>query len=168
MGIQILNKDVSVISSIAGTAKASIGSILGTTGWAGGGDVTPNAVDWATVYYDNDSVLWGYSERQITGIDQTITLQVQLNNTYAFTLYYFVSSNASAIVTGDATLPASPVDVGMFKIENNGTFTVSNDQYVTFGVQTSCFITSPVATVKNQSDSNATLDTFAMLHYGEC
>jgi len=37
MGIQILNKDVSVISSIAGTAKASIGSIFGTTGWAGGG-----------------------------------------------------------------------------------------------------------------------------------
>jgi hypothetical protein len=39
MGIQILNKDVSVISSIAGTAKASIGSIFGTTGWAGGGGV---------------------------------------------------------------------------------------------------------------------------------
>jgi hypothetical protein len=37
MGVQILNKDVSVISSIAGTAKASIGSIFGTTGWAGGG-----------------------------------------------------------------------------------------------------------------------------------
>jgi hypothetical protein len=33
MGIQILNKDVSVISSIANTAKARIGSIFGTTGW---------------------------------------------------------------------------------------------------------------------------------------
>jgi hypothetical protein len=38
MGIQILNKDVSVISSIAGIPKANIGSIFGTTGWVGGGD----------------------------------------------------------------------------------------------------------------------------------
>jgi len=37
MGIQILNKDVSVISNVMGKLKASIGSIFGTTGWAGGG-----------------------------------------------------------------------------------------------------------------------------------
>jgi hypothetical protein len=35
MGIQILNKDVSVISSIAGTPKASIGNLFGKTGWVG-------------------------------------------------------------------------------------------------------------------------------------
>jgi hypothetical protein len=34
MGIQILNKDVSVISSVMVTPKASIGSIFGTSGWA--------------------------------------------------------------------------------------------------------------------------------------
>ena len=33
MGIQILNKDVSVISSVMGKLKASIGSIFGTTDW---------------------------------------------------------------------------------------------------------------------------------------
>lgn len=33
MGIQILNKDVSVISSVMVTPKANIGSIFGTTGW---------------------------------------------------------------------------------------------------------------------------------------
>lgn len=37
MGIQILNKDVSIISNVMGKLKASIGSIFGTTGWAGGG-----------------------------------------------------------------------------------------------------------------------------------
>ena len=37
MGIQILNKDVSVISGVMGKAKASIGNIFGKTGWAGGG-----------------------------------------------------------------------------------------------------------------------------------
>jgi hypothetical protein len=36
MGIQILNKDVSLISSIAGIPKASIGSVGGKTGWVGG------------------------------------------------------------------------------------------------------------------------------------
>ena len=47
MGIQILNKDVSVISSIAGVAKANISNVVNTTGWSGGGDVTLNPTpDW--------------------------------------------------------------------------------------------------------------------------
>jgi hypothetical protein len=136
-------------------------------GGGGGGDVTPNAVNWAAVYYDNESVAWGYSERQITGINQTITLQVQIANGDAATLYYFVSSNAGAKVSGDATSATSPSGFSMNSIANNGTFTVTNNQYVTFGVETGCN-EDPVATVKNQSDSNATLDTFAMAHYGEC
>lgn len=37
MGVQILSKDVSLISSIGGIAKASIGNVEGITGWAGGG-----------------------------------------------------------------------------------------------------------------------------------
>ena len=134
---------------------------------AASSDVTPNAVNWAEVYYDNEMVVWGYSEKQITGINQTITLQVQFNNTQGFTLYYFVSSSASAKVTGDASSATSPSGFSMNSIANNGTFTVTNNQYVTFGVETGCNM-SPVATVKNQSDSNATLDTFAMAHYGEC
>ena len=134
---------------------------------AAGGDVTPNAVNWAEVYYDNESVVWGYSERQITGINQTITLQVQIADGVGATLYYFVSSSASAKVTGDATSATSPSGFSMNSIANNGTFTVTNNQYVTFGVETGCN-QNPVATVKNQSDSNATLDTFAMVHYGEC
>ena len=131
-------------------------------------DVTPNAVNWATLSFDNDSGLYGYSEKQITGINQTITLQVQFNNTNGFTLYYFVSSSASAKVTGDATSTTSPTSFSMNSIANNGTFTVTNNQYVTFGATISCFIYSPVATVKNQSDSNATLDTFALSYDGEC
>lgn len=41
MGIQILNKDVSVISSVMGKPKASIANVLGQTGWAGGGGFVP-------------------------------------------------------------------------------------------------------------------------------
>lgn len=130
-------------------------------------DVTPAAVNWADVYYDNDSVLWGYSERQITGINQTITLQVQIANGTGVTLYYFVSSSAGAKVSGDARSATSPSGFSMNSIANNGTFTVTNNQYVTFGVETGC-TQGPVVTVKNQSDSDATLDTFAMIHQGEC
>ena len=64
---------------------------------------------------------------------------------------------------GDLT---SPSGLGMNLIANNGTFTVSNNQYVCFGVET-IFNQNPVVTVKNQSDSNATLDTFAILFLGE-
>ena len=131
-------------------------------------DVTPNAVNWADLSYDNDSGLYGYSEKQITGINETITLKVELNNNNGFTLYYFVSSSAGAKVSGDATSATSPTEFSMNLIANNGTFTVTNNQYVTFGATISCFIMSPVVTVKNQSDSNATLDTFTLSYSGEC
>ena len=131
-------------------------------------DVTPNAVNWATLSFDNDSGLYGYSEKQITGINQTITLQVQLNNTYGFTLYYFVSTSAGDMVSGDASSLTDPASFGMNSIANNGTFTVTNNQYVTFGAIISCLIQSPVVTVKNQSNSDATLDTFALSYNGEC
>ena len=36
MGVQILNKDVSVVSSIIGKLKASIANVIGKTGWSGG------------------------------------------------------------------------------------------------------------------------------------
>jgi len=56
MGIQILNKDVSVISSVMVTPKASIGSIFGTIGWASGGGFVPgdfNFADGNTDYTTN-------------------------------------------------------------------------------------------------------------------
>lgn len=37
MGVQILNKDVSIISSVLNKPKASISSIFGIGGWSGGG-----------------------------------------------------------------------------------------------------------------------------------
>ena len=49
MGIQILNKDVSVISSVMGKPKASIGSIFGTIGWASGGTFVPGDFDFPNV-----------------------------------------------------------------------------------------------------------------------
>ncbi len=146
-----------------------IASKIGTLAKKGSAvDVTPAAVNWANLSYDNDSGLYGYSEKQITGINGTITLKVELNNSFGFTLYYFVSSSAGAKVSGDATSSTSPTGFSMNSIANNGTFTVTNNQYVTFGATISCFIMDPVVTVKNQSDSNTTLDTFTLSYSGEC
>jgi len=70
MGVQILNKDVSVISSITGKAKATISRVFSVSGWAGGGPASqgPQAgstavsedrggIDWVNpinVYVSND------------------------------------------------------------------------------------------------------------------
>lgn len=136
-------------------------------GGGGGGDVTPNAVNWSNVSYDNDIGEYVYGNQRITGITQTITLQVQIANGTGATLYYYVSNTADDPMPDGNGAITSPSGFGMNSIANNGTFTVTNNQYVTFGVETGCN-QNPVATVKNQSDSNATLDTFAMEHYGEC
>jgi hypothetical protein len=132
----------------------------------GGGDVTPNAVNFISVYYNNDFIEYGYTEKQITGINQTITLKVQYNSPGS-TVYYSVSNSSGFAVFGDNNSPNSPISYGMTAISNNGTFTVSNNQYVTFGVTPVCSV-SAMVTVLNQSDGDAVLDTFFIEHYGEC
>jgi len=71
-------------------------------------------------------------------------------------MYYKVQS------TG--TVPSSssdPASNGYTNIRHNDTLTVSNNQYVVFGVQSGTGVTtSSTITVKNNSDGNATLDTF--------
>ena len=62
MGIQILNKDVSIISSVMGKPKANIGSIFGTTGWAGANPFVPG--DFA--FNDGDITGVGYTTNLVT------------------------------------------------------------------------------------------------------
>jgi hypothetical protein len=129
-------------------------------------DFTPNAVNWADVYYNGDIGFFGYSERQITGISSSITLKIQISSVGLSDLYYFVSSSPGSIVSGDGELSQDPEFLGMTLISNNGTINVSNNQYVTFGTNPSAFDTLTV-TVKNQSDGDATLDTFIAYYQGE-
>jgi len=157
MGIQILNKDVSVISSIAGTPKASIGSIFGTTGWAGGGDVTPNPTpNWADIYYSNVT-LPVVAVQQIQGVTSTINLEVS-RSSGGFTMYYKIDNSAPAWTNGGGLYPttfAGWTQITSFPIVIN----VSNNQYVSFGCGGFNNITETI-TVKNNSDSAITLDTF--------
>ena len=161
MGIQILNKDVSVISGVMGKAKASIGNIFGKTGWSGGGggaDVTPNPTpDWGTVGYNDPVQYWNYSQQQIQGINTTITLRTNYDATYS-TLWYAVSNTTFGFSNG-----SPPMDQGFTSISNGGTFTVSNNQWVAFGGEFTFPLPSDATvTVVNQSDGNSTLDTFTL------
>lgn len=124
----------------------------------GGGpisDVTPNAVNWQNIGYDGLSGMFIYSEAQITGINQTITLKLQYTGA---SIYVRKENYAGAIVFGHSESSEDPVLAGMFTVYNNGTFTVTNGQYVTFGSDEG--ISTFTVTVVNQSDGNAVLDTF--------
>jgi hypothetical protein len=98
MGIQILNKDVSVISSVMGKPKASIGSIFGTTGWAGGVPFVPGdfAFTDGNTDYTTNTVTFTKSGRlyiQSTGQSGEMDLKGYLNGQ----LMYFWSSDTNAI-----------------------------------------------------------------------
>jgi len=133
-----------------------------------GSDVTPNAVNWADITYEGEAPAWYYTEKQITGINQTITLKVEYNTTFGSTLYYYVSSSPGSIISGGGGTDAvPPTSLGMISIANNGTFTVSNNEYVTFGAIIGCGENTTI-TVKNQSDGDSTMDTMNMQQIGEC
>lgn len=129
---------------------------------AAASDVTPNPVYWDNISYDNDFVIWTYNASYITGINQTITLKVQYDSPGS-TVYYFVSNIFDALNSEN-----SPTSNGMTPIANNGTFTVSNNQWVTFGATPVCAASDIPVTVLNQSDGDVTLQTILMSHFGEC
>ena len=125
---------------------------------AGGGDVTPNAVNWEDALTTRkkfpNTLVYRYVNQQITGIDTSITLKVELSSTGYPYLYYKID-NSSPVYS------SSPTTNSFTNIVHNGTITVANNEYISFSnVGSSTGNQSTTVTVKNTSDSNATLDTF--------
>lgn len=122
---------------------------------AGGGGVTPNAVNWANVGQIVNSSTYVYSAQQITGINTTITLQTTCSSVFN-RLVYKVQSTSTV-----PTSSSPPTSNGYTIISDSGTLTVSNDQWLVFCARTSAG-SSPFTTVTviNTSDGNTTLDTF--------
>ena len=113
---------------------------------AAGGGVTPNAVNWADVSFGQETQT---AMLQITGITSTITLRATFstNNPNSYNQKYSVQSSAS-FGTGTA-------------IASNGTFTVSNNQYLGFSSQSGGGYGMTTSwTITNVSDSNALIDSF--------
>lgn len=166
MGVQILNKDVSILSSVLNKPKANIGNVFGIGGWTGGGGggITPSPTpNWADVGYYDASGQFIYASQQIQGLSSTITLSV----TYAPALFgivdlHYLVTASPPFNNGGSTI-SDPSSNGFIAITTGGTFSVSNNQYVLFGVGPWLMPPPPgdtTVTVRNVTDSNTILDTF--------
>jgi hypothetical protein len=145
MGVAILNKDVSLISSITGKAKAIIANVGGITGWTGV-DVTPNAVNWTDV---SGGTSGQTNEQTISGISTSITLRIEftgnLDTGNSMRMYI---NNTEILLTDDI------VDNGF------SNQTVNNNDVVYFSFSSFYGVASEQTTIKNSSDNNTILDTF--------
>lgn len=151
------NTNTYQVQNVSG-GNAVIGSFTALKSAAAGGDVVPNALNWSDINYLSSIELWGFTQRQITGISQTITLRISLSNT-SQTIYYHKGASGfqGQDFETDFSDAASPSGQGMTQIGHNGTFTVSNNDYVCFASESGASFT---VTVVNVSNSNSTLDTF--------
>lgn len=146
MGVQIFNKDVSVVSSIKGIAKANINNVGGIGGWSGGGggDVTPNPTpDWIDVTQPSFPI---YTNTvQIQGITVPITLSFTDISPDGFTINASVNTvNAYGGTITNYTGPGT-------------TFIVNPNQYVTFAATDGGFGSAAI-NVNNVSDGGILLD----------
>ena len=118
---------------------------------AGGGGVTPNAVNWA----DINNPCSGYTEEKtIMGINIAINLVISWN-VLAGTLGVFnvVINGYTFDLVNDYSSPT--------------TFSISNNDIIQFYINSPyCTFSEIFVTVTNASDGNAVLDTFTMTTTG--
>ena len=124
----------------------------------GGGDNTPNAVNWpnTSVTFTKSQYQYFYQAQQISGISTSITLQIELSDVTFVELYYKVQSTGTV-----PALTSPPLSNSYLNILHNGTITISNNEFLVFvPIRSAAGTPTTTVTVKNTSDSNATLDTF--------
>ena len=139
MGIQILNKDVSVISSVMGKLKASIGSIFGTTGWAGGGGggasqgplagTSPATVNSSvgSTTWSNLANLFSTSLSSVTNLPYYLTLPVRsyyiVGQGFGFSIPTGATINGIVVTlqvtSNDITSSGNPREYSVKIIKNN-------------------------------------------------
>lgn len=145
MGIQILNKDVSVVSSVIGKLKANIGSILGKTGWSGGSDVIPDPLNWTNITGEG----FGQTNTQtIAGINVPITLRIESD---------YNGGGQSNIFVNDVEYNMAD-DFGNDGFHNQ----IVNNGDIIYFYRSSSGGASETVTVKNSSDGDVVLDTFTI------
>lgn len=114
---------------------------------------TPDAVDWSNIIYYFGVEYGQITSQQITGIGSSITLKVEYNSPP--TLWYKKGSTDLSGDSGD-----TPSNEGFTLIANNGTFSVDNNEWVSFMCEHDDKQSAKTVTVKNESDGDAVLDTF--------
>lgn len=156
MGVQILSKDVTVISSIGAVSKNAINNVMGATGWLVTTTTTPAPVvipsptpDWPNVTTAGPIV---DTSARITGITTSITLGIYWTASGG-TLY--VTTNTVNSFPGSVTtqLTASPTNI-----------TVNPNDYVIFRLANPApGSQNAVGNVTNVSNSGTLLDTFTIV-----
>lgn len=149
---------------IPSSSFASFSSIKKPIVAAGGGDVTPNAVNWSNLTYDGGGANpYNITVKQITGINQSITLQLTYTSSVG-EIRYKIAENANneGTYTGSLT--------GYTLVSSGGTFIVNNNEYVEFLISETPAYTGLMSTftitVTNVTDSNTILDTFTAEGFG--
>lgn len=161
MGVQILSNDVTVISSINGTAKGIISNVMGATGWVAPTTTTTTA---APVVIPNPTPNWPdvFGANQLTdtsarviGITTSITLTVYWSGSNVTVNDFFITTNTVNSFPGSnlINVTASPV-----------TFSVNPSDYVIFRLVNNNTGSSKslTANVTNASNSGTLLDTFVL------
>lgn len=127
-----------------------------------GPDITPNPLNWQNISYSYVPVdIFTYTTQQVTGINTTIQLRLQftVSPSDSFRMYYKVDNS---LPTFNTTL--DPTFQGFTLILNNGVFSVTNGQYISFGLLPILWSSPPTVsstiTIRNATDSNTILDTF--------
>ena len=112
--------------------------------------VTPNALNWADVNAGSPTIT---TMLQVTGITVPITLRVAYSGDPYVQLHQYSVQSTASFGTGTA-------------IANNGTFTVSNGQYLGFSVSSYSNFQTLNWTITNVSNNNAVIDTFQTVTSG--
>jgi hypothetical protein len=121
MGVQILNKDVSVISNVIGKLKASIGNILGKTGWSGGGAASQGPLAGTPPATNNTSVPFGNTNW--SGLANLFSTTASSNADFltGSTSYYIVGQGfgfsipPTATINGIIVTLESKIDAGFLR-----------------------------------------------------
>ena len=168
MGIQILNKDVSILSSVMGKPKASIGSIFGTTGWASGGGFVPGdfAFNDGTVDYTTNTVTFAKSGRlyiQVSSNAAEMDLRGYLNGQLMYFFTTTASANSYPNSFNDSTGGLANLAIGLY-----GVFDVSigNTMYFTAIGTGSPFGDVANASFKITSFTGTLIDSFTATKSG--
>ena len=121
---------------------------------AAGGDVTPNAVNWANISTNSTR----FATQQITSISSSITVQVTASGSPGTRLWFKIDTTVPSYTTSSPSIYGF-TNVAAFPVN----ITINNNEYLSFGMASAVTRgNSSTVTVTNTSDSNTVLDTFLM------
>jgi len=122
-------------------------------------DVTPDALNWGNIIYQDLFGSYGTYTQQVTGINTPITLALTNQSNSNIDVLYKVSSTGTVGASSEVTTTG-------YIVLNNGAFNVDPDYYVTFLAAPSDrwrgAPTNVTVNVVNTSDSNTLLDSFTV------